>query len=246
MTAPLLVVDLGRQPYGPVLEFQREVLRARIAGTVNEDVLLLVEHDPVVTLGRSTQETSLPLSRPELIARGFSVEEVERGGDVTVHAPGQLVGYPILDLNRHRLDLHWYLRQIEAALITALAGQEITADRNSGYTGVWVGPRKIASIGVHVKQWVTLHGFALNVTTDLRHFDVVVPCGIQGVTMTSVQQELGAPSPPGESLWDRTRDGVAAAFGRTFNRVPVSLPLDQLPPVPSRGDLRPAPGVGLA
>ena len=246
MTVPLLVVDLGRQPYGPVLEFQREVLRARIAGTVNEDVLLLVEHDPVVTLGRSTQETSLPLSRPELIARGFSVEEVERGGDVTVHAPGQLVGYPILDLNRHRLDLHWYLRQIEASLIAALAAEGVPADRNPGFTGVWVGPRKIASIGVHVKQWVTLHGFALNVTTDLRHFEVVVPCGIQGVTMTSVRQELGAACPPVESLWHRTRDGVVAAFGMTFDRVPVSLPLDQLPPLPSAWNLRPVQGVGRA
>jgi lipoate-protein ligase B len=246
VTAPLLAIDLGRQPYRPVLEFQREVLRARIAGTIREDVLLLVEHDPVVTLGRGTQASSLPLPLPELEARGFTVVEVERGGDVTVHAPGQLVGYPILDLQHHQLDLHWYLRQIEAALITALAGQEITADRNPGYTGVWVGPRKIASIGVHVKQWVTLHGFALNVTTDLRHFEVVVPCGIQGVTMTSVRQELGVAAPSAESLWDRTREGVMAAFGQTFNRVPMSLPLDQLAPLPSGGNLRPAPGVGRA
>lgn len=246
MTAPLLVVELGRQPYRPVLEFQREVQRARIAGVVSEDVLLLVEHDPVVTLGRSTQETSLPLSRPELEARGFSVEEVERGGDVTVHAPGQLVGYPILDLNRHRLDLHWYLRQIEGSLIAALAGEGVPADRNPGFTGVWVGPRKIASIGVHVKQWVTLHGFALNVTTDLRHFEVVVPCGIQGVDMTTIQRELGAGSPSAELLWERTRDSVIAAFGGAFQRAPVTLPLDQLPPVPSAGNLQPPRGVGQA
>ncbi|MDH5316373.1 MAG: lipoyl(octanoyl) transferase LipB [Gemmatimonadota bacterium] len=246
MTPLLQVVDLGHQPYRPVLEFQREMLRARIAGTVTEDILLLVEHDPVVTLGRSTQAASLPLSRPELEARGFVVEEVERGGDVTVHAPGQLVGYPILDLNRHRLDLHWYLRQIEAALIAALAAEGVLADRNPGYTGVWAGPRKIASIGVHVKQWVTLHGFALNVTTDLRHFDVVVPCGIQGVTMTSLQRELGAGSPPAAALWERARDSVISAFGHAFERAPATLPLDRLPPLPSVGNLQPLRGVGQA
>jgi len=244
VTLPLQVVDLGRQPYRPVLEFQREVLRARIAGTVTEDVLLLVEHDPVVTLGRSTQTSSLPLSQAELESRGFTVEEVERGGDVTVHAPGQLVGYPILDLHHHRLDLHWYLRQIEAALITALAGLGVPAGRNPGYTGVWAGPRKIASIGVHVKQWVTLHGFALNVATDLRRFDVVVPCGIHGVTMTSIHQELGGGSPSPDLLWDMARNGVVAAFGDAFDRTPGDLPLDRFPPLASLGNLRPPRGVG--
>lgn len=240
MTAPLLVVDLGRQPYRPVLELQREVVRARIDGSVSEDVLLLVEHDPVVTLGRSTRTSSLPFSREALEERGFAVEEVERGGDVTVHAPGQLVGYPILDLHRHRLDLHWYLRQIEEALIAGLSGVEIPAGRNPGYTGVWTRSRKIASIGVHVKQWVTLHGFALNVTTDLSHFDVVVPCGIHGVDMTSVARELGPAISGREHIWERTRTEVVGAFGSAFERVPRATALDRLADLPAARSLRPA------
>jgi lipoate-protein ligase B len=243
MSAPVLVVDLGRQPYQPVLEFQREVLRARLDGRILEDVLLLVEHEPVVTLGRGTRATSLPLSAEALRARGFAVEEVERGGDVTVHAPGQLVGYPILDLHRHRLDLHWYLRQIEEALITALAGLGIEAGRNAGYTGVWAGPRKIASIGVHVKQWVTLHGFALNVTTDLSHFDAVVPCGIEGVVMTSVARELGPAAPHPATLWPAAGRLVRQGFGAVFERIPVETPLDRLPALAALGNLEPVPGV---
>ena len=217
------MVDLGRQPYRPVLDLQRQLLRARMAGDLSDDVLLLVEHEPVVTLGRSTKQTSLPLSRAALEARGFTVEEVERGGDVTVHAPGQLVGYPIFDLKEHRQDLHWYLRQIEESLIRALGTLAITAGRNPGYTGVWTGGRKIASIGVHVKQWVTLHGFALNVTTDLSLFDVVVPCGIPGVVMTSVERELEAPvGGRADGLWARSRDAVVTAFGEVFSRTPVA------------------------
>ena len=216
------VADLGRQPYLPVLALQRALVRARIAGDLSDDVLLLVEHEPVVTLGRSTKDTSLPLPRTALEARGFTVEEVERGGDVTVHAPGQLVGYPIFDLKEHRQDLHWYLRQIEESLIRALGALQITAGRNPGYTGVWAGGRKIASIGVHVKQWVTLHGFALNVTTDLSLFDVVVPCGIHGVVMTSVERELNLPAEErADGLWGRSRDAVVVAFGDVFSRTPI-------------------------
>ena len=149
-------------------------------------MLLLVEHEPVVTLGRSTRASSLPLAPAELERRGIAVAEVERGGDVTYHGPGQLVGYPILDLREHREDLHWYLRQLEEALIAALEELGIAANAEPGLTGVWTAGRKIASIGVHVKQWVTLHGFALNVSTDLCGFDLIVPCGIHGVVMTSV------------------------------------------------------------
>jgi lipoyl(octanoyl) transferase len=214
---PLRVVDLGRQPYLPVLELQRDLVRARIDGALTEDVLLLVEHDPVVTLGRGTRSSSLPLPRGLLERRGFEVHEVERGGDVTLHAPGQLVGYPILDLQAHRPDLHWYLRQLEEVLIRALGSLGVTAVRNPGLTGVWVGERKIASIGVHVKRWVTLHGFALNVTTDLSLFDAIVPCGIHGVQMTSVEREAGR---------REARDAVVEAFGAVFERAP-------LPPAPA-------------
>jgi lipoate-protein ligase B len=222
---PLRVCDLGRRRYGPVLELQRALVRGRLEGSVTDDLLLLVEHEPVVTLGRGTRSegTSLLLPFPELERRGYDVAEVERGGDVTVHAPGQLVGYPILDLQGHRPDVHWYLRSLEEALVRALQDVGVRAERNPGLTGVWVGPRKIASIGVHVKRWVTLHGFALNVTTDLTRFDVVIPCGIQGVVMTSVARELPA-SAESATLWDRTREAVILRFGEVFERSPVLVP----------------------
>jgi lipoyl(octanoyl) transferase len=219
VTAPLVVVDLGRRRYGEVLELQRELCRQRVAGEASDDLLLLVEHDPVVTLGRGTRVESLPLPPAELERRGTEVFEVERGGDVTFHGPGQLVGYPILDLQRHREDLHWYLRQLEGGLIEALDEVGVPAERRSGLTGVWTAGRKIASIGVHVKRWVTLHGFALNVTTDLRWFELMVPCGIRDVVMTSVHAEVGGEP---DRLWTDTRSAVVAAMGRAFDRAPVA------------------------
>ena len=216
----LLVVPLGRRAYGEALELQRAVARARITGEIAEDVLLLVEHPPVVTLGRSSKDAHL-VAGPELLAaRGVERFEVERGGDVTFHGPGQLVGYPVIDLKRHRKDLHWYLRQVEEALIRALGHVGIAGGRSPGYTGVWVGGegehhaggRKIASIGVHARDWVTWHGFALNVETDLSYFDLIVPCGIAGVTMTSVRQELGERAPTFAAF----ADAAAAAFGEVF------------------------------
>jgi len=224
----LLVHDLGRRPYAEVLELQRSLCRARVERQHDEDILLLVEHDPVYTLGRSTRESSLPLAPALLRARGAEVFEIERGGDVTFHGPGQLVGYPIIDLARHRQDLHWYLRELEGALIDALDVLGVAADRNPGKTGVWTGGRKIASIGVHVKQWVTLHGFALNVTTDLAWFDWIVPCGIADVQMTSVGRESDT---TGNSLADiglRARDAVVEAFGRRFSLQPDSAKLPAL------------------
>jgi lipoyl(octanoyl) transferase len=214
MSRRLRVRDLGPRPYREALELQRDLCRARMAGEITEDVLLLVEHEPVVTLGRGTRAASLPLPPAELERRGLSVVDVERGGDVTYHGPGQLVGYPILDLREHRPDLHWYLRTLEDSLITALDTLGIEASRIPGLTGVWTAGRKIASIGIHVKQWVTLHGFALNVTTDLAGFDLVVPCGIQNVVMTSVAEELLRTD---DSLSRETRkavvDGMRACFG---------------------------------
>jgi len=226
MTRPILVVDLGRRAYGPVLELQRALVRARIESPLTDDLLLLVEHDPVVTFGRGTRASSVPVPAPLLKARGFEVFEVERGGDVTVHAPGQLVGYPIFQLEGFRPDLHWYLRQLEEGLIRGLDGLGIAAGRSPGLTGVWTAGRKIASIGVHVKRWVTLHGFALNVTTDLAMFDVVVPCGIPGVRMTSVAAELGAPAAQHRALWHAARDAVVDGLGQAFDRPvePGNLP----------------------
>jgi lipoate-protein ligase B len=200
-----------------VLELQRELRRRRIAGEIGEDVLLLVEHPPVITLGRGTRPGSLPIAPAELERRGVEVFEVERGGDVTFHGPGQLVGYPILDLRGHRQDLHWYLRSLEDVLIQALGRLNIEADRNPGLTGVWTAGRKIASIGIHVKQWVTLHGFALNVTTDLDPFDLIVPCGIRQVVMTSMASELLRAD--GVALMREARGQVVEAFGEVFGLV---------------------------
>lgn len=207
----LEVVRDGLVPYREALVRQRSLAEERIAGTLPHDLLWLLEHPPVVTLGRT--------SHAENVIRGEGVEvvEVERGGDVTYHGPGQLVGYPILDLRQHRQDLHWYLRALEQALIDALGLLGIPAERNPGFTGVWTRGRKIASIGIHVKQWVTWHGFALNVTTDLGAFDRIVPCGIPDVVMTSVQKEIGAGSgAEGAGLWERTVDAVVHGFESAF------------------------------
>ena len=223
MSAAIAVVDLGQRRYQEVLELQRDLCRRRMSGELDEDLLLLVEHDPVVTLGRSTRQSSLPLPKQLLEARGVEVFEVERGGDVTLHAPGQLVGYPILDLAGYRQDLHWYLRQLEETLIRALGDLGVPAERNPGKTGVWTAGRKIASIGIHVKQWVTLHGFALNLTTDLSLFDLIVPCGIHGVTMTSVARETG--TSPGD-LALRSRESVIRRFGEVFDRPMETRPIE--------------------
>jgi lipoyl(octanoyl) transferase len=218
---PLRVIDLGQRGYAETLELQRHLCAERGApGHGLDDVLLLVEHEPVITLGRTTQSSSLPVAQEEIVRRGVGMHEVERGGDVTWHGPGQLVGYPIVDLRRMREDLHWYLRSLEDAVIDALESLGIPADRNPGYTGVWTAGRKIASMGVHVKRWVTLHGFALNVVNDLSGFDLIVPCGIQQVVMTSVATELGGSEPRGPLL-ARTRDAVVASLGRALDREPA-------------------------
>jgi lipoyl(octanoyl) transferase len=216
----LWTVPLGRMPYAEALELQRHIARDRISGAVPQDVLLLVEHPPVVTLGRASKQKHL-IASPEFLAqKGVELFEVERGGDVTFHGPGQLVGYPIIDLKQHRLDLHWYLRKIEEALINTLADLGIKAERNPAYTGVWTRGRKIASIGVHARDWVTWHGFALNVTTDLSYFDLMVPCGIDGVTMTSVAKELGLDDISAQDV----RDRVSAKFGEAFDLTVVMTP----------------------
>lgn len=218
MTPILEVVDLGRRAYLDTLALQRALRLDRLRGAAPHDLLLLVEHEPVYTMGRGTREASLPIAPALLASRGATVMEVERGGDVTWHGPGQLVGYPILDLQHHRPDLHWYLRTLEAALIDALDTLGIPAEIAPGKTGVWTGGRKIASIGVHVKQWVTLHGFALNVAPDLAWFDAIVPCGLSGVEMTSVARERGGDR---ATWWAPARSAVVAACARAFQREAV-------------------------
>lgn len=216
----------GLVPYEDGLAWQRRLAREKIDGLLHEDVVLLLEHEPVVTMGRGSESANL-VAGPELLAAaGITTAEVERGGDVTYHGPGQLVGYPLLDLQRWRKDLHWYLRQVEEALIVALARLGLTGFRVPGYTGVWVGDpdgaaspadraagraRKIASIGVHVSRWVTWHGFALNVTPEpLQKFGLIVPCGIPDVRMTCLENE-GASTEPG-----LLRQAIAAGFAAAF------------------------------
>ncbi|OYV64479.1 MAG: hypothetical protein B7Z72_13185 [Gemmatimonadetes bacterium 21-71-4] len=215
----LAVAQLGLVPYGVALERQRAIAEDRIAGRASQDALLLLEHPPVVTLGRGTRAASLPVAPELLRRRGIEVFEIERGGDVTYHGPGQLVGYPIFDLSGSglRRDPHWFLRRLEAALIEALTEFHIAGERREGYTGVWTGggSRKIASIGIHVRQWVTWHGFALNVTTDLSPFDLIVPCGIPDVVMTSVANELGGTRGRGVRAHLRLRRRRAARRGGT-------------------------------
>lgn len=208
-------------PYAAGLAWQRELARAKIDGDLSEDFVLILEHEPVVTLGRGARGSNVVAS-PELLAgAGVETVEVERGGDVTYHGPGQLVGYPILDLNRWKRDLHWYLRQLEQTLINALGELGLASFRYPAYTGVWAGDesalddagraaghvRKIASLGVHVSRWITWHGFALNVTDEpLRNFDLIVPCGIAEVQMTTLQSEGAI------SNWK----AVSRAIGRGF------------------------------
>ncbi len=226
---------LGVRPYAEVLDLQRRAAAARISGELPQDYLFLVEHPSVITLGRAARDPANRLFTPELLqARGVELFEVERGGDVTFHGPGQLVGYPIIDLNRHKLDLHWYLRQVEEVLIRALARFDIEGERSAGQTGVWTQGRKIASIGVHARQWVTWHGFALNVTTDLSYFDLMVPCGIAGVTMTSVQAEMERRGERVESvhaLGDAVAREVLARAGDVFDLTPVERSFESSPSV---------------
>ena len=178
-----------------------------------EDVLLLLEHDPVFTLGRNARRENLLLSEEELRARGFDVFETGRGGDVTYHGPGQVVGYPILDLSPDRRDVHRYVRDLEEAMIRTCRDYGVEAGRVAGLTGAWVGSEKIGAIGVRIARWVTSHGFAFNVATDLDPFGLIVPCGIRDRGITSLERLLGRPTDPSQVMQSLTRH-LAAVFER--------------------------------
>ena len=180
------VVRLGRRKYDEVWEKQKELVNQRRFGTVS-DTLILVEHDPVYTLGKNSNENHLLQTRD----RHVPVYHIERGGDVTFHGPGQLVGYPILDLHHHRLSVSWYMRTLEKVLIQTLGQFGIEARCREGLTGVWVREEKIAALGVRLSRWISMHGFALNVNTDLKFFDGIIPCGIFEYDVTSMSQILG-------------------------------------------------------
>jgi lipoate-protein ligase B len=186
------LIELGLTPYGEALELQRRLAALRVEDLVG-DLLLLLEHPAVITLGRGGERAHLLVPESSLSALGIEFFNVERGGDITYHGPGQLVGYPILNLAEHGRDVHFYLRRLEGILIETLTTFGLGASRWIGRTGVWVRGRKIASIGIHVSRWVTRHGFALNVDMNLAPFELIVSCGIKGASATSIAEELSCP-----------------------------------------------------
>ena len=179
------VLDLGHKPYKDVWNFQKEMQMKRMKGDI-EDVLILVEHDPVYTLGKNANPDHLLQSRD----RSIDVFTIERGGDITFHGPGQLVGYPILDLSNYKKSVSWYMRSLEQLTIDVLNEFKITAKRVEGLTGVWVGDEKIAAQGVRLTKWITMHGFSININTDLSFYDGIIPCGIFNHGVTSMKEIL--------------------------------------------------------
>lgn len=208
------VVEAGVVPYAEAVALQERIHAARQGGRI-PDVLLLLEHPPVITLGRNSHEEHLLADRDALAQRGYEVYESARGGDVTYHGPGQLVGYPIVDLNERGRDVHRYLRDVEESLIRALARWGLEGERVKGLTGVWVGRDKVAAIGIGVRRWVTWHGFALNISTALDAFNVIVPCGIRDRGVTSLEKLLGRPMPQAEVV-----EAVTSAFAEVFEAIP--------------------------
>ncbi len=220
---PLWVQRLGLVPYAEAMALQQQLVERRRRGDI-PDQLLLLQHPPVITLGvKARHERTHVLETPErLIERGIDIVETGRGGDVTYHGPGQLVGYPIIDLFPDRRDVHQYVRDLEEVLIRAVAVAGVSAVRAPGLTGVWVGDEKLAAIGVRIARWVTSHGFALNVGTNLEHFGLIVPCGIQGKGVTSLERVLGRAFPMAEA-----ESAVTAAFAAVFEREIVNADSDR-------------------
>jgi lipoyl(octanoyl) transferase len=209
----LTVRRFGLVPYAEGLELQADLVRQRRAGEI-EDTLLLLQHPHVITLGSGAHEENILLTADERAARGIELYPAGRGGDVTYHGPGQLVGYPIIDLKPDRADLHRYLRDLEEVLIRALGDFGLEGGRREGMTGVWVQDRKLAAIGVRVSSgWITSHGFALNVHTDLTYFDSIIPCGISDYGVGSIAAELRRPV----SIAEVTAP-VVARFAEVFGR----------------------------
>jgi lipoyl(octanoyl) transferase len=216
---------LGRLPYSDGVELQRKLVRERRLDRV-PDTLLLLEHPPVITLGSRARSEHVLLGPPELRARGIEVHEAQRGGDVTYHGPGQLVGYPIVALSGPRRDAHRYLRDLEEALILTAADFGVAASRRAGRTGVWVMDRKLAAIGVRISSgWITSHGFAMNVAADLSGFGAIVPCGIRDAGVTSLS-ELTGRSPSLEEVAARAGRRLAAVLG--LRPAPSPVPGERL------------------
>jgi lipoate-protein ligase B len=216
------LVDLGLMPYALACEWQSRLVEARKADAI-PDVLLLCEHPHVITLGRNGKREHLRASERLLVQMNIAFYLTDRGGDITYHGPGQIVGYPILDLTQHRRDVRWYVNQIEEFMIRASADFQVNAKRHAEHHGIWVegpsGEEKLAALGVHLSRWVTSHGFAYNVSTDLRYFDLIVPCGIAGKRATSLERVLDRAA----SL-DEARQKLAEHFGQVFGceMIPMS------------------------
>jgi len=204
------VEQLGTVDYGEGLQRQQELVGKRKAGAI-PDTLLLLEHPHVYTLGRNARRDNLLIAQDRLAALGIPLFETDRGGDITYHGPGQLVGYPIFDLAQHRRDITWFMRSLEEVFIRVAREFGIDAGRVAGAPGVWVGSEKLAAMGVHISRWVTSHGFAFNVNTDLRYFDYIIPCGLRDKGVTSLQKLLGHPVE-----MERVADGVIEHVGKVF------------------------------
>jgi lipoyl(octanoyl) transferase len=207
---------LGSIDYAAAWELQRELVRQRREGAIPDTLLLLEHRPPVITLGRTSHTEHLLVPSEKLLHMGIQVVETDRGGDVTYHGPGQLVGYPIMDLRGHGRDVHLYLRRVEEAIIVALSHFRIEAHRKPGLTGVWAGDDKIAAIGVKVSHWITMHGFALNVHPDMSHFRLIVPCGIHDKGVTSIRSLLAR-----EVTLEEVMPPVIEAFAQVFNFRPA-------------------------
>ncbi len=210
---PCRVYDLDCIPYGEALDLQRRAVDKLQKGS-EEDTLFLLEHPHVVTVGRNVANSSLLCDFSSIRAKGIEFEKTDRGGDITYHGPGQLVGYPIFKLETERRDIRRYVQDIESALINTCADFGIEADHHMKYRGVWTRGRKIASVGIRIAKWVTSHGFALNVNSDLSYFALMNPCGIPGCTMTSMQQELGE-----QLQMTEIKASVIKNLSETFDRV---------------------------
>jgi lipoyl(octanoyl) transferase len=207
---------LGRIGYLEAAALQHELVARRLAGEIPDTVLLL-EHPPVITLGRASRQEHLLAPQGVLGARGVEVFETSRGGDVTFHGPGQLVGYVIADLKQHGRDVAQHLRRLEQAVIAFLSGHGLAGGRHPEHTGVWLGRDKVCALGVRVDRWITSHGFALNVTTDLSHFDLIVPCGIRGYGVTSLERAAGRTSATETLGLEAVAADMRGALARTFD-----------------------------
>lgn len=220
--AEILFQDLGRMPYKEAWDLQEEILHKKADqkrnGETPQNQLLFVEHNPVFTLGKNGDVHNVLMSQDQLKELGIEYYHTNRGGDITYHGPGQIVGYPIIDLEQFKTDLGWYLRSLEEVIILTLSEYGLRGERSPGETGVWIDPdkkgleRKICAMGIRCSRWITMHGFALNVNTNLHHFDFIIPCGIQNKKVTSIEKELGKKIPI-----DEVKEKLKNNFEKVFS-----------------------------